>query len=263
MRVLLVDDEPLALELLTELLAASPEIDIVATASSGREALGAIRVHRPDLVFLDIEMPGINGFKVIESLQADDHMPLIIFVTAYDEYAVDAFDKNAVDYVLKPVLQERLQRALTRARERLLNSSKAKLLRAITSAVSARDGRKDASTSEALDDYSEALGRLPVRHGDSVQLLELDDIDWVDAAGDYMCVHARGETHILRCTMKQLSERLALGPFARIHRSTLVNLNRIREITPLAKGECMLHLDNDIQLKVSRNFRSAIQHLLA
>jgi two-component system LytT family response regulator len=261
--VLLVDDEPLALELLTELLATSPDIEIVATASSGREALGAIRVHRPDLVLLDIEMPGIDGFKVVECLQEDDHMPLIIFVTAYDEYAVDAFDKNAVDYVLKPVAQERLQRALMRARERLLNNSKAKLLRAITSAVSARDGRRDVASSDALDDYSEALGRLPVRQGDSVQLLELDDIDWVDAAGDYMCVHARGETHILRCTMKQLTERLALGPFARIHRSTLVNLNRIREITPLSKGECMLHLDDDIQLKVSRNYRSAIQHLLA
>ena len=114
-----------------------------------------------------------------------------------------------------------------------------------------------------LGELPETLGRLPVRRGDTVELLELEDIDWVDAAGDYMCVHASGETHILRCTMKQLSDRLALGPFARIHRSTLVNLNKILRITPLPKGECMLHLAEDHQLKVSRNYRSAVQHLLA
>jgi two-component system LytT family response regulator len=245
MRVLLVDDEPLALELLAELIAGSADIEVVARASSGREALGAIRTYRPDLVLLDIEMPGMNCFKVVEALQADDHMPLIVFVTAFDEYAVDAFDKNAVDYVLKPVGAQRLQRALLRARERLLDASKARLIHAITTTVSKGDNA-DVATTAALDDYSEALGRLPVRRGDSVQLLELDEIDWVDAAGDYMCVHSRGETHILRCTMKQLSERLALGPFARIHRSTLVNLNKIREISPLSKGECMLHLDDDI-----------------
>jgi two-component system LytT family response regulator len=262
MRVLIVDDEPLAVELLRELLAMDSGVDVIGEASSGRAAIKAIRELRPDLVFLDIEMPGINGFQVVESLQADDHMPLIVFATAFDEYAVDAFDVNAVDYVLKPIELSRLKRALARARDRVVDGSKERLLRAIAAAN--REGsRASTSITDALADHPEALGRLPVRQGDSVQLLELDDIDWVDAAGDYMCVHAQGTTHILRCTMKQLSDRLALGPFARIHRSTLVNLNKIRKITPLTKGECMLHLSEETQLKVSRNYRSNIQHLLS
>ena len=261
MRVLIVDDEPLAVALLRELLTTDPSVTIVGEASSGRAAIKAIREHRPDLVFLDIEMPGINGFQVVESLQSDDHMPLIVFATAFDEYAVDAFDVNAVDYVLKPIELSRLQRALSRVRDRIVDGSKERLLRAIAAANS-REGSVTSIT-DALVDHPEALGRLPVRQGDSVQLLDLDDIDWVDAAGDYMCVHAQGTTHILRCTMKQLSDRLALGPFARIHRSTLVNLNKIQKITPLSKGECMLHLSEETQLKVSRNYRSNIQHLLS
>ncbi|MFT4768261.1 MAG: two-component system LytT family response regulator [Glaciecola sp.] len=261
MRVLVVDDEPLARDLLLEFLAGSPEIDVVGAASSGREAIAAIRSHRPDLVLLDIEMPGINGFAVVKSIQADDYMPLVIFVTAFNQYAVDAFDKNAVDYILKPVDGARLQKALLRARGRLLDGSKAKLLRAITT-VGQQTRIEGLSVEEALESHSDAVGRLPVRQGDSVQLLELDDIEWVDAAGDYMCVHSGGETYILRCTMKQLSDRLSLGPFARIHRSTLVNLNKIQEITPLTKGECLLHLGSDTRLKVSRNYRTAIQHLL-
>ena len=260
MRVVIVDDEPLALDLLGELLRKGDNLQVVARASNGRAALAAIREHRPDLVFLDIEMPGMNGFEVVELLQADDHMPLVIFVTAFDGYAVEAFDVNAVDYVLKPVDAGRLKLAVERARERSADGTKGRLMRAI--AAAGGDG-KNAPLTEALGELPEELGRLPVRRGDSVELLDLDDIDWVDAAGDYMCVHALGETHILRCTMKQLSDRLALGPFARIHRSTLVNLNKVRKITPLPKGECTLHLSEETQLKVSRNYRSAIQHLLA
>ena len=260
LRVVIVDDEPLALDLITELLADESGLEIVGRASSGREALRSIREQRPDLVFLDIEMPGINGFEVVQSLQADDHMPLVVFVTAFDAYAVDAFDVNAVDYVLKPIDKARLSRAVQRACERIIDGSKGRLLRAIT-AAGLNEGT--ATVTDMLGDLPETLGRLPVRRGDTVELLELEDIDWVDAAGDYMCVHASGETHILRCTMKQLSDRLALGPFARIHRSTLVNLNKILRITPLPKGECMLHLAEDHQLKVSRNYRSAVQHLLA
>ncbi|WP_439102230.1 LytR/AlgR family response regulator transcription factor [Congregibacter sp.] len=261
LRVLVADDEPLALELLVALLRDMADVDVVATASGGREALKAIQVHRPDLLLLDIEMPGINGFGVVEALQADDYMPLVIFVTAFNQYAVQAFDKNAVDYILKPVDVGRLEKGLFRARERLLHGSKAQLLSAIT-AMGLQQGQRPLSVQEALEHHSEAVGRLPVRQGDAVKLLELDDIEWVDAAGDYMCVHSAGETHILRCTMKQLSERLSLGPFARIHRSTLVNLNKIIEITPLTKGECLLHLDENTRLKVSRNYRSSIQHLL-
>lgn len=257
MRVLIADDEPLAVELLNQLLRADADIQVVGLARSGRQAIAAIRKERPDVVLLDIEMPGLGGFQVVESLQADDYMPLVIFVTAFDKYAVDAFDVNAVDYLLKPAEPGRLKLALQRARDRLEKASKGQLLSAMQHARSHAGG-----ATGSLGDAIEELGRLPVRQGDSVQLLEFDEIAWVDAAGDYMCVHANGETHILRCTMKQLSDRLAAGPFARVHRSTLVNLNKIREITPLSKGECLLHLDEHTQLKVSRNYRASIQHLL-
>lgn len=261
LRVVIADDEPLALDLLEEMLTGYSSVKIVARAKSGREAQTAIRELRPDLVFLDIEMPRMSGFQVVQGLQADDHMPLVVFVTAFDQYAVEAFEVNAVDYVLKPVERSRLFRAIERARERHLDGTKGRLLRAMTAAQTIGAGAGDLAEQLPAGDIA-ALDRLPVRLADSVQLVPFDAIDWVDAAGDYMCVHANGETHILRCTMKQLSDRLAMGTFTRIHRSTLVNLSKIRSITPLAKGECLVHLDGDIKLKVSRNFRAGIAHLL-
>lgn len=262
LRALLVDDEPLATELLEELLHGEGDVEIVATANSGRRALAAIRKHTPDLVFLDVEMPGLNGFDVVARLQEDRHMPLIVFVSAIDKYALEAFDVNAVDYILKPVVSDRLQRTLERVRMRFENPGKGALLRAMQQRR-ARSGMSESSLGAAPGGNGDPVQRLPVRHGEVVQLLAFDDIDWVDAAGDYMCVHAVGETHIIRCTMKELSQRLSSGPFARVHRSTLVNLRKITGITPLTKGECMLHLGVDTELKVSRNYRSAIQHLLS
>ncbi|MEE4279129.1 MAG: LytTR family DNA-binding domain-containing protein [Halieaceae bacterium] len=263
LRTLVIDDEPLAVELMQGLLAQEADIQLVDTAGSGRKGLSAIRRHGPDLVFLDVEMPGLSGFDVVASLQEDDHMPLIVFVSAFDKYALEAFDVNAVDYILKPVERSRLRKTLDRARERLVRPDKAALLR-VLEAGRARSGLPTPSldAGAAMRDGREVLDRLPVRKGDVVELLPFRDIDWVDAAGDYMCVHAGGETHILRSTMKELSQRLAHGTFARIHRSTLVNLRKVTGITPLTKGECTLHLGEETQLKVSRNYRAAIQHLL-
>lgn len=252
-----MDDEPLALELLEGMLAEHACIEVVARARSGREALRAIREFRPDLVFLDIEMPRMSGFQVVQGLQADDHMPMVVFVTAFDQYAVEAFEVNAVDYVLKPVERDRLSRAVERTQERHSEGMKGRVMQAMASSKA-----KGVAAAGLAEGDVAGLDRLPVRVADSVQLLPFDDIEWVDAAGDYMCVHARGETHILRCTMRQLSDRLATGTFTRIHRSTLVNLRKIRSITPLAKGECLLHLDEDVRLKVSRNYRTGIAHLL-
>jgi two-component system LytT family response regulator len=276
LRVLVVDDEPLARELMLGLLQQFPGLTLLPACSGGREALRCIRAEHPDVVFLDIEMPGMSGFEVVTSIQADAHMPLIVFATAYADYALQAFEVNAVDYVLKPLEMARLQRALDRVRERVgLRATHDK--GALVAAITQVDGRAEASIA-AGDVPAEApsvivnklpaatadrplIDRLPVRQGDSVQLLAFEEIDWVDAAGDYMCIHARGETHIVRCTMKQLSERLSAGPFVRIHRSTLVNLSKITEISPLSKGECLLRV-GEAELKVSRNYRSAIQQLL-
>jgi two-component system LytT family response regulator len=263
LRAVVIDDEPLAVELMQGLLAAQRDIEIVETALSGRQGLAHIRSHAPDLVFLDVEMPGLTGLDVVAALQEDDHMPLVVFVSAFDKYAIEAFDVNAVDYILKPVERQRLERTLERVRERLVRPDKAALLR-VLQAERQRSGVPESLLDGGLSNGDEKppVDRLPVRRGDVVDLLRFEDIDWVDAAGDYMCVHAAGETHILRCTMKELSQRLAHGTFARIHRSTLVNLHKITGITPLPKGECTLHLDGDTRLKVSRNYRSAIQHLL-
>ncbi len=264
LRTLVVDDEPLAVELMCGLLDAESGLEVVSTARTGRQALGAIRTHKPDLVFLDVEMPGLSGLDVVASLQADDHLPLIVFVSAFDKYAIEAFDVNAVDYILKPVERGRLKKTLERVRERLVHPDKAAMLR-VLQAGRVRSGVPESSLEVSAPEPVEKGGsdKLPVRQGDSVRLVPFEDIEWVDAAGDYMCVHALGETHILRCTMKELSQRLANGTFARVHRSTLVNLRKITGITPLTKGECTLHLDGDTQLKVSRNYRSAIQHLLS
>ena len=262
MRILLVDDEPLALELLDALLKKYEGIEVVGHANNGRRALAAIREQKPDLVVLDIQMPGMTGFEVLEGLQSDDHMPLILFATAFDKYAVEAFDVSAVDYLLKPVEEARLRRALLRAAERMGRATKGDLVQALAE-LRSRSGRPPSALEGGGSDRKASFDRLPVRQGGTVQFLDFEDIGWVDAAGDYMCVHAAGETHILRCTMKQLSERLAGGPFARIHRSTIVNLRKIEQIAPLPKGECTLHLPDGIKLKVSRNFRSAVRHLLA
>lgn len=261
MRILLVDDEPLALELLNDLLKKYEGIEVIGHANNGRRALAAILEQKPDLVVLDIEMPGMSGLEVVESLQSDHHMPLILFATAFDKYAVEAFDVSAVDYILKPVEEARLRRALLRAAERMGRATKSDLVQAIAE-LRYRSERPPCALEDGGPDRKETFGRLPVRQGDTVQLLDFEDIGWVDAAGDYMCVHAADETHILRCTMKQLSDRLADGPFARIHRSTIVNLRKIEKIVSLSKGEFMLHLPDGIKLKVSRNFRSAVRHLL-
>ena len=179
----------------------------------------------PDLLILDINMPGMTGFDVVKALQSDD-MPNVIFCTAYQRYALDAFDLHAVDYLLKPVDERRVQRGLERARQRL--------------GEVADEGERKTALLGAIDDIAR----------------------WVDAAGDYMCVHVKGETHILRSTLKNLMERLDSDQFKRIHRSTVVNLERIKRVTPLKKGEYMLDLGNDEQLKVSRNYRDAIRGFL-
>ena len=254
MRTLVVDDEPLAREYLLSLLADHGDIDVIGTCKNGREAIAAIRGESPDLVFLDIQMPGMNGFDVVKAIQEDDAMPLFIFATAYDDYAVEAFDLAAVDYVLKPLEASRLARAIERARERHVAVSKGELMSAVDKALG-RDTQLQPPASGAVQ-------KLTIRDNGQIQLVDFNDIDWVDAAGDYMCVHVGPVTHIMRCTMTELSQRLSSGPFARINRSTLVNLDKVTQITPLSKGESLLHLEGDTTLKVSRNYRQSIVHLL-
>ena len=258
LRTLLVDDEPLALEYLSALLDQHAGVEVIGTCRNGREALKRLRQGEVDLVFLDIQMPGMTGLEVVSQLQSDQ-MPLLVFATAYDQYALEAFDLNAVDYLLKPFDPERVEKCLGRVLERWSAKSMTGDKAAAMAAIRRLNGTESSLDSESL---SRDLGKLPIKDSGQTQLVDFENIEWIDAAGDYMCVHAEGQTHILRSTMKELEQRLP-GYFVRIHRSTIVNLNKVRTVEALPKGESLLHLGDEVTLKVSRNFRAGIQHLVS
>jgi two-component system LytT family response regulator len=260
LRTIIVDDEPLALKLLRTVLSEITDVEIVAECSNGKQAVEAATKLQPELIFLDIQMPGMNGFDVIKSLQTDI-MPMVVFVTAYDQYAVDAFDLHAVDYVLKPLDSERIARSVDRAIDRLKNdvdrSFKSPLIGAIEE-ISERASKE--KTDETVNNLPDGMKRkLLVRDSGVVKVIPFDDIDWVDAAGDYMCVHAVGETHVIRSTLRDLMTKLDDNLFVRIHRSTIVNVERVVSVTPLQKGGSLLHLTQGESLKVSRNYRDSIR----
>ena len=260
LRTIIVDDEPLALKLLRTVLSEISDIEIVAECSNGKQAVEAATKLQPELIFLDIQMPGMNGFDVIKSLQTDI-MPMVVFVTAYDQYAVDAFDLHAVDYVLKPLDSERIARSVDRAIDRLKNdvdrSFKSPLIGAIEE-ISERASKE--KSDESVNNLPDGMKRkLLVRDSGVVKVIPFDDIDWVDAAGDYMCVHAVGETHVIRSTLRDLMTKLDDNLFVRIHRSTIVNVERVVSVTPLQKGGSLLHLTQGESLKVSRNYRDSIR----
>ena len=245
------------------LLADIADIDVVAECRNGREAIAAVQGLEPDLMLLDIKMPGVSGFDVIRTLQADI-MPMVIFCTAYQRYALDAFDLHAVDYLLKPVDESRLKRAVERAQQRLtlekLEEVKPPLIGAIDEIAHKVSSRgAGAGIAPALEENVTDTRKLAIKDQDSTVLVKMDDIEWVDAAGDYMCIHISGETHIMRSTLKGLMSRLDPEKFKRIHRSTLVNLDRIVKVTPLQKGEYLLDLDCGEKLKVSRNYRQEVK----
>lgn len=266
LNIALVDDEPLSIEYLSEIVAGIPDVTINGTYRNGRETLKGLESNPVDLLFLDIQMPGLDGFDVVKRLQSDT-MPLVIFATAYDKFALRAFEYNAMDYILKPFEADRVALAVERVRERVA------LLRATAHEQTLGAGNKAAAigavasiqgaSGEAVRFLrSSDVGRLAVKDGRKTELVEFSSIDWIDAAGDYMCVHAEGETHIVRSTMKELEQRLT-DNFVRIHRSTIVNLEMIRSVHALPKGEASLDLSCGAKLKVSRNYRAAIQHLLS
>jgi two-component system LytT family response regulator len=267
LKTIVVDDESLARQLILSCLDQIPEIDVQRECSNGREAVTAVLELEPDLMFLDISMPGLNGFEVIKKIQPE-LLPMVIFCTAFERYALDAFDVHAVDYIVKPLDEERLQlavkRALARYHENLyLGDNKSVLLGAIdsiTSNIAEREAVRDNSRENDLLVSPER--KITIRDRDSIKLVRVDNISWVDAAGDYMCVHAEGETHVMRCTMKHLLDELDAALFKRVHRSTIVNLNCIEEVIPHTKGEYYLKLENGEQIKVSRNYRNTIKSFL-
>lgn len=267
-RTIVVDDEPLALGLLCSYLDAIPEVEIVARCKNGSEAVEAATSFEPDLMFLDIQMPGMTGFDVAKKLQSD-LMPLVVFATAYEQYALDAFEIHAVDYILKPLDRERVGLAVKRAIERMAietdaTSTKHNVLRAMDEMAgeASATGANEVGSGR-LGSTTDSPGKIVIKDRDTINLISQENIAWIDAAGDYMCVHAEGETHIMRSTMKSLLEQLDDSLFKRVHRSTIVNLKHIKQIFPHTKGECFLLLGEHDRIKVSRNYRDVIKEFLA
>ena len=271
LKTILADDEPLALRFLQSTLDDFDSIEVVASCKSGREALTAVNSLTPDLLFLDIQMPGMNGFELVKNIQADI-MPMIIFVTAYDQFALAAFDLHAVDYLLKPLDSERVGVAIDRALERANNPSRRSMTEeskgGLISAIANMSDKVEAlsqgdkSSSNDSGNPENTTRKLSIKDGDTITVIDETSIDWIDAAGDYMCIHVDGETHIMRSTLNDLLSRLDQQIFKRIHRSTVVNVNRIRQVQRHTKGEFFLHLDCDHSLKASRHYKDVIKNLL-
>lgn len=258
-RTILVDDEKLAVKGLQIRLEPFEDIEIVDTCSNGREAIRKIKTLKPDLVFLDIQMPGFDGFSVVQGIM-EIEPPLFIFVTAFHEHAVRAFEASAIDYLVKPVEPDRLADAMDRVRKRLSEkrgTEEIEKLKKVLSQV-APDAMANLESSEepATADRYEKL--INVKDRGQIFRVDVDTIERIDAAGDYMCIYTADNSLILRETMKDLEKRLDPRYFQRVHRSTIVNLSQVREVKPHTNGECFLVLGSGAQVKVSRSYRDVV-----
>ena len=248
-RVLVADDQPMARERLVSLLAAEPGVELAGTASSGPETVECIRQVSPDLVFLDLQMPGMDGFKVIEEVGVD-RMPPTVFVTAYDEYAVRAFEVQALDYLLKPFGKQRFQSALERARRHLARERQGEMAGRLAELL--RTGRPPGAGRE----------RLLVKAGGRVSFVDVEQIDWVEAEGNYVRIHAGSQVHLMRETMNGLVAAIGSQRFFRIHRSRIVNVARVKELLIAGGGDYQVVLSNGTRLGLSRLYRDALQQQL-
>ena len=258
-RTILVDDEKLAIQGLELRLQPFDDIEIVATCHNGREAIRKIKTLKPDLVFLDIQMPGFDGFSVVQGVM-DIDPPLFVFVTAYSEHAIKAFEAQAIDYLMKPVEPERLADTMDRVRSRLADkrtSDELDRLRTVINEV-APDAADNLSSMD--DDVASTRFEKLINIKDRGQIFRVDveSIERIDAAGDYMCIYTADNSLILRETMKDLEKRLDPRNFQRVHRSTIVNLGLVRQVKPHTNGECFLVLESGAEVKVSRSYRDVV-----
>ena len=258
-RTILVDDEKLAIQGLEHRLASHPDVEIVDTCLNGREAIRSIKTNKPDLVFLDIQMPGFDGFSVVSGLM-EVEPPLFVFVTAYSDHALRAFEADATDYLMKPVDDQRLADTLDRVRQRLLEKKSAeeagRLMEALTEhAPEAAEEMADGADAVAANRFEKLIN---IKDRGQIFRVDVDTIERIDAAGDYMCIYTGDNTLILRETMKDLERRLDPRRFQRIHRSTIVNLDLVKQVKPHTNGECFLVLGSGAQVKVSRSYRDVV-----
>jgi two-component system, LytTR family, response regulator len=249
-RALIVDDEELARDRIASLLAEQNDVEVVGTCSDGPSAVEAIERERPDLVFLDVQMPGMDGFEVIENLDRD-HIPAVVFVTAHDAHAIRAFEIHALDFLLKPFDQTRFEKALERAR--------AQLSRDKSSTIDSRL----MSLLEELRDERKYPERLIVKSSGRVFFVRAEDIDWVEASGNYVKIHTKNEAHLLRESMKNMEAKLDPKIFVRIHRSAIVNIDRIKELEPWFHGEYVVIMRDGTRLTASRVFSDRLSAAIA
>ena len=257
-RTILVDDEKLAIQGLQLRLEPFEDVEVIETCQNGREAIRAIKTLKPDLVFLDIQMPGFDGFSVVQGVM-EIEPPLFVFVTAFQEHAIRAFEANAINYLMKPVDEDKLADTIERVRQRLSekkSSDEADRLRGVLSEVAPE------AASDMDDGDTETAGRyeklINVKDRGQIFRVEVDTIEHIEAAGDYMCIYTGDNSLILRETMKDLERRLDPRTFQRVHRSTIVNLDQVRQVKPHTNGECFLVLDSGAEVKVSRSYRDVV-----
>ena len=263
-RAIIVDDEQLARRGIRARLERAGGYQVVAECASGREAIAAIREHQPGVVFLDVQMPGVDGFGVVEAIGAE-RMPVVIFVTAFDNHALKAFEAHAFDYLLKPIDDVRFATTIERARHRVVEREEsgvarrlAALMNDIRPALATEQGF--ARHPDAADAVATPVNRIVVRERDRVLLVDVGDIDWIGADGDYVRIHASGRSHLIRDTMAAMESRLDRGAFVRIHRSTIVNTSRIRELRPYSSREYAVILRDGTRLRLSRRYRERLRN---
>jgi len=248
-RALIVDDEALARGRLAAMLAEERDVEVIGEADGGSAAVKAIAGKRPDLVFLDVQMPGLDGFGVLRCT-AGAHRPVVVFVTAHDEHAIRAFEVHAADYLLKPVTAARLREAVRRAVEQVRSVPHAENARAIDRLLA------------RVPETPANAARIPVRHGDGIGFVGVAEITWVEADGDHLRVHTGSTVHILRETMAEIEARLQPFRFVRVHRSAIVNVDAVRAVEPIAKGDYHLVLRDGTRVRSGRRYRGTVQSIM-
>ncbi|MFK7845100.1 MAG: LytR/AlgR family response regulator transcription factor [Rhodothermales bacterium] len=267
-RAIIVDDEGLARDTLSLLLEQHSDIEVVASCNNGKAAVDAISNQKPDLVFLDVQMPEMNGFEVIEAI-GSEQMPVVIFVTAYDQYALRAFEAQALDYLLKPFDDERFDQAIERARTLvqqkkvgLLGAQLAELVAGGQSSVDLPPVDQPPVDLQVEEQREGFLQRIMIKGRHSMYFLKVEEIDYIEAAGDYVSIHINGQSHLLRETMSGLMQKLDPARFVRVHRSSIVRVESIKELKPYFHGDYIIVLNNDKELKLSRRYWEQVEKVL-
>jgi two-component system LytT family response regulator len=262
-KTLVIDDEPLARRRIIQLLKVHPDIEVNGECSNGEEAVNAIETQQPDLIFLDVQMPDLDGFGVLQKLDFNQ-LPFIVFVTAYDHYALKAFEVHALDYLLKPFDDERFLAALNRAKTAILKKNlediSGRMIRLLED-YQGSDRQSLANNALPVKRHTSYLERLTIKNAGRIFFLKATEIDWIEASGVYVTLHAGRESHLLRETMNNLETQLNPEIFIRIHRSTIVNVDRIKELHPYDHGEYIVKLKDGTELKLSRGYRDRLKRI--